>query len=83
MKSESPTNRPHKNARQIKSESNRRYTILVLLTLVLGGSLIIALVYGPAALLTAVPVLLIGAGLIVLPYLVLVGIERLLQRYDR
>jgi len=80
---ESPTNRPHKSARQIKAENNRRFTIMVVLTLVVGGSLIIALVYGPTALLTAVPVLLIGAGLIGLPYLVLVGIERLLKRYDR
>lgn len=78
-----PSQRPHKSARQIKAENNRRFAIMVVLTLVLGGSLVIALVYGPAALLTAIPVLLLGAGLIGLPYLVLVGLEKILKRYDR
>ena len=56
---------------------------LVLLTLVIGGSLIIALVYGPRALLTAVPVLLGGALLIVVPYLVLVGLDRIINYFRK
>ncbi|MCB8920064.1 MAG: hypothetical protein H6662_00640 [Ardenticatenaceae bacterium] len=59
----------------------RPYLWMVLFTLVVVGGLVIALVYGPVALLTAVPILLGGAMLIVIPYLVLKGIEWALHRY--
>jgi hypothetical protein len=56
---------------------------LVLLTLVIGGSLVISLVYGRGALLTAVPVLLGGALLILVPYLVLVGLDRIINHFRK
>lgn len=56
---------------------------LVLLTLVIGGSLVITLVYGRGALLTAVPVLLGGALLILVPYLVLVGLDRIINHFRK
>jgi hypothetical protein len=56
---------------------------LVLLTLVIGGSLVISLVYGRGALLTAVPVLLGGALLILGPYLVLVGLDRIINHFRK
>ena len=64
-----------------RQADDRAYLWMVLFTLVVVGGLVIALVYGPAALLTAVPVLLGGAALIVVPYLVLKGIEWVLHRY--
>lgn len=62
-------------------KDNTRYLKLVLAALVGGGSLVIVLVYGPSALLTAVPILLLGAALILLPWLVLTAIEYLRHRY--
>jgi hypothetical protein len=56
---------------------DRRTLILVLVMLVLGGGLVIALVYGPWALATAVPVLLFGSLLILLPY----GLLTMLQKW--
>lgn len=52
------------------------YLRLVLITLLLGGAAVIALVYGPGALLTAVPFLLLGAGLILIPWWVLSALGR-------
>ncbi|MEJ2748599.1 MAG: hypothetical protein P8183_11945, partial [Anaerolineae bacterium] len=65
---------------QIRHENDRHFLKMVVFTLVAVGGLIIALIYGPAALLTALPILLGGAGLIVVPYLVLKTIEWLYQR---
>lgn len=59
----------------------RTYLWLVLAMLVLGGGLVITLVYGPPALLTAVPFLLFGVALIMLPYLTLQALDWLLRRY--
>lgn len=52
------------------------YLWLVLFTLVVVGGLVIALVYGTMALLTAVPILLCGAALIAVPWGVLTLIEK-------
>ena len=54
---------------------------MVVFTLVVVGGLIITLIYGSTSLLTALPILLGGAALIAVPYLVLKGIEWLLKRY--
>lgn len=74
--------RPYTNNRQIRRENERQFLKMVVFTLVGGGSLIIALIYGPTTLLTALPLLLGGAALITVPYLVLKGIEWLLIRYN-
>jgi hypothetical protein len=72
--------RPSTNSRQIRHENDRHFLKMVVFTLVAAGGLTIELIYGPAALLTALPILLGGAGLIVVPYLVLKTIEWLYQR---
>lgn len=61
---------------QKKGENGRRMTErttlwLVLLTLVVGGGLAIGLVYGPAAILSALPILFLGAALILVPWALL------------
>jgi hypothetical protein len=74
--------RPLTHSRQIRRENDRQFLKMVVFTLVGGGGLIITLIYGPTSLLTALPILLGGAALIAVPYLVLKGIEWLLIRYN-
>ena len=74
--------RPYTNSRQIRRENDRQFLKMVVFTLVVVGGLMIALIYGPASLLTALPILLGGAALIAAPYFVLKGIEWLLARYN-
>lgn len=74
--------RPLTNSRKIRQENDRQFLKMVVFTLVVVGGLIIALIYGPASLLTSLPILLGGAALIAVPYLVLKGIEWLLKRYN-
>jgi hypothetical protein len=74
--------RPLTNSRKIRQENDRQFLKMVVFTLVVVGGLIIALIYGPASLLTSLPILLGGAALIGVPYLVLKGIEWLLKRYN-
>ena len=73
--------RPLTNSREIRQENDRQFLKMVVFTLVVVGGLIIALIYGPTSLLTSLPILLGGAALIAVPYLVLKGIERLLKWY--
>ena len=74
--------RPHTSARRFRQESDQKFLILVVLTLVLGGGGIIALVLGPNALLTALPCLLSGAGLIIVPWLLLTALEMWFRRIE-
>ena len=73
--------RPLTNSRQIRQENDRQFLKMVVFTLVVVGGFIIALIYGSTSLLMSLPILLGGAALIAVPYLVLKGIEWLLQRY--
>lgn len=71
-----------------EAEKGRRATEgtflrLVLLTLVLGGGLAVAVVYGPGALLSALPVLLLGAALILIPWFLLSGLGRWRARMEQ
>ncbi len=74
--------RPYQNNRARRQETDRKFFWMVLFTLVVIGGGLIALVYGPTALLTSLPVLLGGAVLIVVPFLALQGIEWLLKRHN-
>lgn len=74
--------RPYTNSRQIRQENDRQFLKMVIFALVVVGGLIIALIYGPTSLLTALPILLGGAALIAVPYWVLKGIEWLITRYN-
>lgn len=64
------------NGRLRRQAENRRYLWLVLLTLVVVGGGLIGLIYGQGALLTAVPCLLGGAALILIPWWVLTLLEK-------
>jgi hypothetical protein len=67
------------NMRRFREENDRKFLKLVIFTLVVVGGGLIGLVYGPGALLTAVPCLLAGAVAILLPWLLLVVIEKWLK----
>lgn len=68
--------RPHKSATYLRKEADKKLLKLVVLTLVLLGGGVILLAYGGWGLATAVPVLLFGAFLIVIPFSVLLGIQK-------
>ena len=74
---------PPNSMRRFRRQSDQRYLILVILTLVLVGGGLIALILGPTALLTSLPCLLGGAGLILVPWLLLAAIEKWRDRMDR
>ena len=67
------------NPRRDRRRRERQLLLLVLLTLVVVGGGIVALVYGPAALVGALPCLGAGAGAIVLLYAVFALAERLVR----
>jgi protein-S-isoprenylcysteine O-methyltransferase Ste14 len=68
--------RPLTGSDRIRKESERKYLIMILFTLVVVGGGLIAVIYGPEALLTALPCLLGGAGLILIPWLLLTALEK-------
>ena len=68
--------RPLTGSDRIRKEAERKYLLLILFTLVVVGGGLIALIYGPEALLTALPCLVGGAGLILIPWLLLTALER-------
>jgi fatty acid desaturase len=81
--SEPPTERPRQaptNARQARKRHERQLIALAIGVLVLVGGALIALVYGPIALLTALPFLLVGAGAILILYLLFLLAERWVER---
>ncbi len=75
--------RPSINMRKYRRESDQRYLILVLLTLVVVGGALIALILGPTALLTSLPCLLGGAGLILAPWFLLTAVEKWRDRMEK
>ena len=64
------------SAREIRKNNDRFTLVMVLFTLVVVGSLLIGLIYGWLAILTAVPFLLGGAFLIFVPWGLLTLIEK-------
>lgn len=64
------------NTRRFGQESDRKYLYMVIFTLVVVGGFLIALIFGPESLLTALPCLLGGAVLILLPWFVLNLIQK-------
>ena len=64
------------SSREIRKNNDRFTLIMVLFTLVVVGSMLIGLVYGWLAILTALPFLLGGALLIFVPWGLLVLIEK-------
>jgi hypothetical protein len=74
---------PPTNMRRYRRESDRKFLYLVIFTLVVVGGTLIALIYGPGALLTALPCLLAGAALILVPWLILTAAEKWRDRMER
>jgi hypothetical protein len=72
--------RPPTDLRRKGKQTERRLLVLAVLVLVFVGGGLIALIYGPSALLTALPCLLGGAGAIVLLYLLFALAERWANR---
>ena len=64
------------SAREIRKNNDRFTLIMVIFTLVVVGSLLIGLIYGWLAIVTALPFLLGGAFLIFVPWGLLVLIEK-------
>ena len=74
--------RPSTNMRRWRQQNDRKLLLLVLFTLVVVGGGLIALIWGPETLLTSLPCLLAGAGLILIPWLVLTALEKWMKRLD-
>jgi membrane protein implicated in regulation of membrane protease activity len=68
---------------RFRQESDQKFLILVIVALVLVGGSLIALIYGPVAFLTALPCLLGGAALIMVPWLLLTALEKWRRRIER
>ena len=71
---------PPTDMRRQRKQTERRLLLLIVVVLVFVGGGLIALIYGPAALLTALPCLLGGAGAILVLYLLFALAERWLNR---
>ncbi len=74
--------KPDFSARQLRKDDNRSFLMMVIFTLVVVGSVLIGLIYGWAAVLTALPCLLGGALLIFVPWGVLTLIEKWRDNLD-
>ena len=66
-----------------RRDKERTYLALTVGTLVIGGGVIIALVYGPTSLLTSLPFLLFGAFLITLLWLLVSAVSNWRERSER
>jgi hypothetical protein len=74
--------KPGSSARRQRREDDRSYLWMVIFTLVVVGGGLIALIWGPTALLTALPCLLGGAGLIFIPWGLLTAVEKWRNRIE-
>ena len=84
MKSRQPRPQPDAgtptDTRRARRDQERQLLALAIGVLVIVGGTLIALVYGPGALLTALPCLLAGAGAILILYLLFALAERWVKR---
>jgi hypothetical protein len=72
--------RPPTDSRRTRKRGERQILLLIVATLVFVGGGLIAVFYGFEGLLAALPCLLGGAGILLVLYLVLVGMERWANR---
>lgn len=78
MKSPQPS-QPTDTRRARRRQERQLLAVVIAVLVVVGGGLI-ALVYGPSALITALPCLAAGAGAILILYLLFVLAERWVNR---
>lgn len=79
MEDEKETKRPPTNYREQDKQRERSFIWMALVALVGVGALVVGLVYDIGAVLTALPCLLLGAGLIALGYFLLNRLEKWLE----
>ncbi|HUS70361.1 MAG TPA: hypothetical protein VM075_06275 [Anaerolineae bacterium] len=75
-----PRDRPPTDYRRLRQRNELRLLITAIVVLVVVGGGLIGLIFGWGQLLTALPCLLAGAGLLAGLYLLFVGLERWSQR---
>jgi NAD/NADP transhydrogenase beta subunit len=75
-----PKDRPPTDYRRARQRHERSLLLVAVIVLVVVGGGLIGVVFGWSQLLTAVPCLLAGAGLLAGLYFLLVGMERWSQR---
>ncbi len=63
-----------------KSQEDRLYLFIIIAFLVLVGGFVIFLVYGASALILALPILIGGALLLLLPFLIISGLGWLAKK---
>lgn len=66
---------PNRSSRSIRKTNDQRFLWMVILTLVVVGGGLIGFIYGFIGLLTALPFLLIGAALILIPWILFKGLD--------
>ena len=69
--------------RRMRRESDRKFLYLVIFCLVVVGGGLIALIFGPGTLVTALPCLLGGAALILVPWFLLSAAQKWRDRMER
>ena len=74
---------PPSNPRRHHQANDRKFLIMVIITLVVVGGGLIALIFGPMALLTALPFLLGGALLILVPWGMLTAVQKWRDRMEQ
>ena len=72
--------RPPTDIRGARKRQERQLVTLVIAVLIIVGGGLIALIYGPSALIGALPCLLAGAGTILILYLLFLLAERWINR---
>ena len=80
---ENKTQPQSSSSRQTRKENDRKFLIMVIFTLVVVGGGLIALIFGPMALLTALPFLLGGALLILAPWGLLTAVQKWRDRMEQ
>ncbi|MDH4209000.1 MAG: hypothetical protein OEV76_08995 [Anaerolineae bacterium] len=75
-----PQDRPPTDYRRTRQRNERSLLLVAIVVLVVVGGGLIGLVFGWSQVLTAVPCLFAGAGLLAGLYFLLVGMERWSQR---
>ncbi len=75
-------NRAHKTANSIRKDADRRNMWMAVLTLVAGGSIMSGIFFGWQAFFSSLPFLLIGAALILLPWIFFRGLDIFMDWLD-